>query len=315
MLLWVYAFQSLDLLPAFPSNMQTGSELFQVMYSSAQNAAIASIAGTVMFLSFMAGALTSTWILARYSIRVGQVQQLWRNELSGKVQEEKDGGLRAISMVDIRSLVHDLRNPLAAIKGMALMLKSESAGDGLPEKAEIMLKATSYMERMIGEILYEDQRHVVQVESFFDNLEKHIRPFPWGEYVSIEIDSNAKELSLALNEIYFTRALLNVLDNAWRANRTTGVKDITLRVRRNAEFLEIEILDNGPGHVSRSAVYQRSGWGSTCLGLAFVRRVVIAHGGELLLSQRTDDVSGASVLISLSVTIPSEKGLQADVLI
>jgi signal transduction histidine kinase len=301
MLLWIYAFQSLDLLPAFPSNTQTGPDLFQIMYSSAQNVAIASIAGTVMFLSFLAGALTSTWILARYSIRVGQVRQLWSNELRRKVRAEKDDGLRVISMVEIQSLVHDLRNPLAAVKSMALMLKSENTGDGVAEKAEIMLKAAGYMERMVGEILHEDQRHVVQVEPFFNNLERHIRPFPWGEYVSIAIDPNAKELSLALNEIHFMRALLNVLDNAWRANRTTGKKNIALHVRRNGFFLEIEILDNGPGYVSLSAVYQHSGWGSTGLGLAFVRKVVIAHRGELLLSQRTDNVSGTTVLISLPV--------------
>jgi signal transduction histidine kinase len=304
MLLWVYSFQSLDLLPAFPTNRQTMPLVFQVMYRTSENVAIASMAGTALFLSFMAGALTSTWLLARYSIRLRQVRQLW--EEGGRKANQEEDGLRKVSMVDMRSLVHDLKNPLAAVKGMALMLRDGKPGDKVSEKAEIMLKAANYMEHMIGEILHEDQRHRMTVELFFDNLERHIRPFPWGEYVSVTIEPEAEKLTVALNEIRFTRALLNILDNAWRANRLTGMKDIALHVRSNAELLEIEVLDNGPGYVARSVVYQKSGWGSTGLGLAFVRKVVVAHGGELLLSQRKDRMAGTSILVSLPAVAPLE---------
>ncbi|MDR1977238.1 MAG: HAMP domain-containing histidine kinase [Synergistaceae bacterium] len=302
-LLWVYSFQSLELLPSFPTNTQALSTLFQGMYRSNEEVAIASMAGTALFLSFMAGAVTSTWLLTRYSIRLKQVRQFWENEPRRTSQED---ALREINMVDMRSLVHDLRNPLAAIKGMALMLQSGNEEKHTLEKAEIMLKAANYMEHMIGEILHEDQRRIVQVESFFDNLEKHIRPFPWGEHVSITIAPDAAQLPLLLNEIRFIRALLNILDNAWRANLTAGAKDIALRVQRVVQYLEIEVLDNGPGPVQNHA-YQKSGWGSTGLGLAFTRKVVIAHGGNLMLTQRTDNPNGASVLISLPIaSLPSD---------
>ncbi|MDR1376452.1 MAG: HAMP domain-containing histidine kinase [Synergistaceae bacterium] len=299
-LLWVYSFQSLELLPTFSTNSQALSTLFQGMYRSNEEAAIVSMTGTALFLSFMAGAMTSTWLLTHYSIRLWQVRQFWESE-TPRASAEKDG-LREISMVDIRSLVHDLRNPLAAIKGMAIMLQSENQDKQALEKAEIMLKASNYMEHMIGEILHEDQRRVVEVEAFFDNLEKHIHPFPWGQYVAITIAPDAARFSLSLNEIRFMRALLNILDNAWRANLTAGAKDILLRVRRNVQYLEIEILDNGPGPgYPPSHAYQKSGWGSTGLGLAFTRKVVIAHGGNLVLMQRTDNTNGASVLISLPI--------------
>lgn len=301
MLLWVYSFQSLELLPTFPTNSQALSALFEGMYRSNEEAAVASMAGTALFLSFMAGAITSTWLLARYSIRLGQVRRLWKYEQPVRAVQEEENGLREVNMVDMQSLVHDLKNPLAAIKGMALMLQSETKGDNTSEKAEIMLKATSYMERMIGEILHEEERRVVSVEPFFDNLEKHIRPFPWGENVVLKLDPEVGDLALALNEIRFMRALLNLLDNAWRANRMAGAKDIDLYVRRNSQYLEIEILDNGPGYVAQAASYQKSGWGSTGLGLAFTRKVVVSHGGNLLLSQRMDDKNGTSVLISLPI--------------
>ncbi|MDR1730784.1 MAG: HAMP domain-containing histidine kinase [Synergistaceae bacterium] len=295
--LWVYSLQSLELLPAFPTSTQALSNLFEGMYRSNAEVAIASMAGTSLFLSFLAGAITSTWLLARYSIRLSQVRQLW--QYAPRRKSDSEDGLLGVNMVDVRSLVHDLKNPLAAIKAMALLLREEKGGEAESEKADVLLKATSYMEHMINEILHEDQRSAIVTEKFFDNLEKHIHPFPWGEYVHVTLSPDVREVPLKLNEIRFMRALLNVLDNAWRANRTAGTRDIDLHVRRNAQFVEIEILDNGPGYAPLS---NRSGWGSTGLGLAFVRRIVTAHQGNLLISSRTDGISGASVLISVPVS-------------
>jgi signal transduction histidine kinase len=302
-LLWVYSFQSLELLPSFPTNTQALSTLFEGMYRSNEEVAIASMTGTALFLSFMVGAMTSTWLLTRYSIRLGQVRQFWENEPRASMERD---GLREINMVDMRSLVHDLRNPLAALKGMALLLQSENKEGPTLEKAEIMLKASSYMEHMIGEILHEDKRSLVKVESCFDNMEKHNRPVAWGEYVSITIAPDAAQLLLALNEIRFMRAVLNILDNAWRANLTAGAKDIALRVKDSVHYLDIEVLDNGPGPgYEQHHGYQKSGWGSTGLGLAFTRKVVTAHGGNLVLMRRTDNANGASVLISLPIAPPA----------
>ena len=297
MLLWVYSFQSLELLPAFPTNTQALSSLFQSMYSSNEEVVIASMAGTGLFLSFLAGALISTWLLTSYSIRLGQVRRIWEME-SRQAARDEAAAFQEVNMLDMRSLVHDLKNPLAVIKGMTLMLKS-GVDDPTSEKAEIMLKATNYMERMIGEILHEDERHAVRAGPFFDNLERHIRPFPWGGHVGITLAPGVEDLSLTLNEIRFTRVLYNILDNAWRANRTAGTQDIELRVERNGWFLEIEILDNGPGYTDKGPNYRKSGWGSTGLGLAFARKIVAAHGGHLTLSKRRDGKSGARALVDL----------------
>jgi len=304
MMLWVYSFQSLELLPIYLSDGQATSALFSGMFRTNEDVAIASMAGTSLFLSFMAGAVISTWVLASYSIRLSQVRSSWAEDY-GEAMESEDEGLRKVSMVEVRNLVHDLKTPLAAIKGMAFMLRdgSKNFGDTALEKVDIMLNATNYMERMIGEILHEDQLHEVQVEPLFDRLGRHIRPFPWGEDITLSIEPDARLSSVAVNEIRFARAMLNVLDNAWRANRTAGAKGIELRIRRNAEFLEIEILDNGPG-IGRSTAIYKTGWGSTGLGLAFVRKTMAAHGGNILLSQRIDASNGTSVLISLPIKKP-----------
>lgn len=288
LLLWVYSFQSLELLPVFSTDAHAFLE------GSDGDSLVAALAGIALFLSFMMGAVLSSWLLARYSSWLNQVRRLWELEMPSVPKED----LLEINMVDMRNLVHDLKNPLAALKGTAAMLRDEEAGRGRPsEKAEVMLKAADYMERMIGEILCEEERRTVSAGIFFKNLERHVRPFPWGGEVKLTTGADAENFGLRLNEIRFTRALVGLLDNASRANRTAGSVGIGLHVRRlHASFLEIEITDNGPG-VS-SPVFQKSGWGSSGLGLAFARRVITAHGGEILLMNR-EGASGARVRITL----------------
>jgi len=299
MMLWIYSFQSLELLPAFLTDGQA-PPLFYGMFRTTEEVAMANIAAMSLSMSFMAGAIISTWVLASYSIKLSHVRSSW-SDLEGKSRRKEDNAQRRISMIEMSNLVHDLKSPLAAIKGMAFMLRDwQQTGNSASEKAEIMLNAAGYMERMIAEILHEEKLNDVKVQAFFDRLDRHIRPFPWGEEVIVLIDPGVEQESVALNEIRFTRALLNVLDNAWRANRTAGTRGIELSVRRNSSFLDIEILDNGPG-ISKKASYQKSGWGSTGLGLAFARKIATVHGGRLLLSQRMDAPSGASVLISIPI--------------
>jgi len=307
LMLWICSFQSLELLPAFLRNEQATS-LFHEMFRTAEEIAMINMAGVLLFLSFMAGAVISTWVLASYSIKLSQVRRLW-DEYEEETKEKEDDGLRKISMVEMHNLVHDLKSPLTAIKGMAFAMRDgvKDPSDSALEKIDIMLSATHYMERMVGEILHEEQFREVQVELFFDRLGRHIRPFPWGQDVAVSIDSTSRQRSIALNEIRFTRALLNVLDNAWRANRTAGAKGIELHVRCNAAFLEIEILDNGPG-LKQNLAYQKSGWGSTGLGLAFARKIATTHGGSLFLTQRTDAPNGVSVMISLPILNAGLKG-------
>jgi signal transduction histidine kinase len=300
MLLWVCSFQSLELLPTFPSYRSSFPiPFFESGYYSQKETVVAVLTGTTLFLSFTMGAALSTWVLAKYSIRLTQVRRLWGYT---SLQAHEGEELRHVSMVDMRNLVHDLKNPLAAVKGMAMMLHTEMGGSGAPQKTEVMLKAISYMEHMIAEILHEEQREMMPVEPFFEHFEQNIRPFPWGKEVILSVDPDARGSRFSINKIRLMRALFDILDNAWRANRMTGTKGLGLCVRLNARFLEIEVLDNGPGYVPRRST-QRSGWGSTGLGLAFARRVVAAHGGELVIAPRAN-ANGASVLISLPAVVP-----------
>jgi PAS domain S-box-containing protein len=77
-------------------------------------------------------------------------------------------------------------------------------------------------------------------------------------------------------------ALLNLVRNAVESVRDTG--EVVIRVRRTAEFLEVDVEDDGPGLDPTEPVFDAfytTKNGGTGLGLSIVQRVVTDHGGDV----------------------------------
>jgi two-component system osmolarity sensor histidine kinase EnvZ len=108
---------------------------------------------------------------------------------------------------------------------------------------------------------------------------------------------------LALRPKALTRALGNLLDNAWKY----GGSEITLNVAQGSGAVFIDVCDNGPG-IPESETERlkrpftrlenaRTNASGTGLGLAIVERVARAHGGQLELLTRP--AGGLTARISL----------------
>jgi signal transduction histidine kinase len=91
------------------------------------------------------------------------------------------------------------------------------------------------------------------------------------------------------------RAIANLLINAWKYSGE--VKEIALQVVRSRRWIEISVIDNGPGipREEQGMIFEQfargeaatqqptSGYG---LGLAFVRAIVRAHRGKIEVVSR-----------------------------
>jgi two-component system, NtrC family, sensor histidine kinase HydH len=208
-----------------------------------------------------------------------------------------------------RQFAHDVRNPLAAIKGAGQFLEAELA-EGRP------LEAHADMLRTIVE-------QVDRVERTLSDHQRYARIQP--ELVPLElaplVDRALDAVGAAAPRIELARdfdprcsrieadadllayALENVLRNAYEAMPDGG--RVTVRsalTAGKAPRMELSVEDDGPG-IDPSLVdrmlegHYSTKPGGSGLGLAFVRRVVEAHGGALRVESELG--RGARVVLSL----------------
>ena len=110
---------------------------------------------------------------------------------------------------------------------------------------------------------------------------------------------------VAGNSTALVAALVNLINNAFES-ATEGVV-VTLKAEVRGDRAEFTVTDNGPGisPAVRSRVFEpffSTRPAGTGLGLAVVKTVTEAHGGEVEVSSRPD--AGTTI----GLTIPADRG-------
>ncbi|MCC6873721.1 MAG: HAMP domain-containing histidine kinase [Sandaracinaceae bacterium] len=190
-------------------------------------------------------------------------------------------------------MAHDIRNPLAAIKGAAQYLQEERAQgrslDGAADFVELILEQTERLDRVVqhyqrlGRAVPEP--HVLDVAALLERVADGVRAMPAVRDASITIDVEAEPLSASLDEDLLSAALENLARNAVEA---IGGKPgrVVLRAELERDAVSIAVTDDGPGMDARTRERATEEFFTTKsegtgLGLAFVRRVAQAHGGRM----------------------------------
>lgn len=193
-------------------------------------------------------------------------------------------------------MAHDLKNPIAAMKGAAQYLKEEHARgrpwDAHGEFLDLLLEQVERLDRVV-----DTYQRLARVEPL-------PRPVDLNRLVQsvLSLQSFASPGQVALlrelapglppcagDEDLLANALENLVRNAFEAMPGGGT--LTVRTLRDGAGVAVEVEDTGEGMDARTRerafddffTTKASGSG---LGLAFVRRVVEAHGGEVLLTSR-----------------------------
>ena len=166
-----------------------------------------------------------------------------RHELAVEMSKSRDQ--------QIQNVVHDLRQPLHALRLNVMNLNSDAPQ--YRATAQNMDSAFSYLEKLIAEHLEAapDNIHSVQdqsadselgVQQILAAVEEMFRPDAAAKGLSLRrapSDCNAK-----VNPLVLTRIVSNLVSNAVKYTSTGGVL-IGCRARQNG--LRIEIHDTGPG--------------------------------------------------------------------
>lgn len=206
-------------------------------------------------------------------------------------------------------VVHELRNPVSVISGLAeLLMRKLEPGDTRREAAETILRETREIERSISQFLGFARPFELQIGNcapadIIDRTIQLCRRRAENNRVTIENQSGAHMRPLRADLYRFAQALSNIVNNAIDAAPKGG--RVVLDAYEEGETTVFEVLDNGPGINLRPgedlfAPFFTTKEGGTGLGLTIAHRIVTAHGGSVSYSNRPD--GGACFVVRLART-------------
>lgn len=231
----------------------------------------------------------------------------------------------------VATVSHELRTPLTSMRASLSLLKSGAAGPIDGEVGELVEIAHRHCERLVR--LVSDMLDVEKIES--GRLSAHPKPQPLNPIVldavgamrvqahdaEVELRSTCapglEALAVEVDRDRITQVLMNLLSNALKFSPRRGAVDV--RLGRAPHGLRITVSDRGPGIPAafRERIFQRFAQadgngnrkGSSGLGLAISRQIVIEHGGELWFEDRQG--GGTSFHVDLPLGAAGGRALAA----
>jgi len=185
-------------------------------------------------------------------------------------------------------LAHEIRNPLASLKGHAQLLEEQLAGDDRRQaKARRIVDEAVRLERLTTSLLdFVRASRVARQLSDPRALARRAADITDASRVTLDLQTAPDVWSLDPTRI--EQALVNLVRNALQASD----KPVELAVRREDGGLLFQVSDRGPGisPAVQARLFQPFVTGrtqGTGLGLSVVRRVAELHGGTVVHSART----------------------------
>jgi two-component system, NtrC family, sensor histidine kinase HydH len=199
-------------------------------------------------------------------------------------------------------LAHEIRNPLASLKGNAQLLAEKmETGTREEARAQRVINEAARLEALTSDLLEFARSAPLRVES--------VEPFAVLTTAAAElggdgfhVDASHAPAQWPMDENRIRRALVNVLQNARQASPDARP---AVRVLQEDGRLVYEVRDFGPGLTpgTEDRIFDpffTTRTTGTGLGLAVAQRVAEAHGGRV--TARTHEDGGAVFRIELPRT-------------
>ncbi|HWN68105.1 MAG TPA: HAMP domain-containing sensor histidine kinase [Haliangium sp.] len=253
------------------------------------------------------GALAAGALLA---VALGLVRWFLRRErLERQLEQERRlAGLGRMSAV----LAHEIRNPLASLKGNAqLLVRALPEGERTRAKAELLVDEAVRLETLTndlldfargGELQIADTDPAALAREAVAAVEPAVEPATGAR---IELVTEHAPATWPLDGPRMRQVLTNLLENALQAGDGSEVGPVTATVARDGGALVFEVRDRGPGIQDQDLprvfepFFTRRVRG-TGLGLAICKRLVELHGGAITAANADDGGAVFTVRISRS---------------
>ena len=217
---------------------------------------------------------------------------------------------------------HELRTPVAVMRGEAEhALSGARSADDLHDAMMVVREEGARMTRIVEDLFLlaradAADQPVVPTELYLDDLvaqcTRTVRTLATSKGITVDCEAQP-DLQFRGDEALLGRLVLNLLDNAIKYTPAGG--RVTVRVWQDGSRFRLSVSDSGSGVPagSQARLFDRfyrdaehrsdSGASGAGLGLAIVRWVARAHGGDARLARSGPDGSTFEVdLESLEVT-------------
>ena len=198
----------------------------------------------------------------------------------------------------IRSLAHEIKNPLGGIRGAAQLLERELDRPPLIEYTQVIIGEADRLQSLVNRLLTPHRLPTFRRTNIHELLAR-VASLVQAEFPDITMQSDF-DISLPEFEAdpeQLTQALLNVVKNAAQALQTVSgrreilittrvARGVTLAKRRYRLALAVSVEDNGPGipdelrdRIFYPLVSGREGGNG--LGLTIAQTFIAQHNGTI----------------------------------
>lgn len=241
------------------------------------------------------------------------------------MQDERVGRERLAAVGElVRRMAHNLRNPLAGIRGVAEVTHDElPPASPLREGQKRIIASVDRFESWLSGLLDETSPIEVspresEVKSFLRGVvEAHV-PMAQSRGVEIRLLDSDAPATAAFDPRHLEHALVALVTNALEATPRGGVVELSARAG-GADHWTLHVDDSGPGFsedlLGRAFVsHFTTKPGGHGIGLAVASHVVRAHGGTLTVANRAARpraIGGSSVAggASFEIRLPLGGGV------
>jgi signal transduction histidine kinase len=270
---------------------------------------VAQVSGFMQSAFFNSRQNFSNMVIQQYMERIVLAQgQLFQRKRELEFMSEKLalsnqelGRLNDMKSKFLSMVVHDVRTPLASIRGFSELLMKKKVGEREAAYLKNIVSSTDQLGRLIA-----DLTDLAMIEAGKLKMEK--TPFDFPELArdilpGISINAQKKGVELVVHEFpeglrvdgdkfRLSQVFMNLVNNAIKF--TPAGKKVEISFRREGKYVHTFVKDSGIGiHPSETkrifekfyqAKYQKDeklrkqGWG---LGLSIAQEVVRAHSGDI----------------------------------
>ncbi|MBD5370324.1 MAG: HAMP domain-containing histidine kinase [Bacteroides sp.] len=231
----------------------------------------------------------------------------------------------------INNMTHEFKTPISTISLAAQMLGDESVGKSpgtLKHLAKVIGEESKRLRFQVEKVLqmsmYDDaggsalKFSVVNVNSIIYNVVNTQKIKAEKDGGRIDVDLDAANAEVRLDEMHFTNVIFNLLDNALKYMKEDTAPELKVSTRDvGSDQIEIRIHDNGIGlrkedlkrifekfyRVSTGNRHDVKGFG---LGLAYVKKMVTIFGGTITAESEYGKWSEFIIRLPLAEETPED---------